>query len=154
MRVGVISDTHGLLRPAALDALTAPPGVDLILHAGDVGDDSILDELGNLAPVTAIRGNVDIDGPCALLPATEYVTVAGYTLYMLHDLGRLDLQPGAAGVAAVIYGHSHKPSIEWRKGVLFFNPGAAGPRRFSQPVSLGFLELTAQGIEPKLITLL
>ncbi len=154
MRVGVISDTHGLLRPEALAALAAPPGIDLILHAGDVGADSILHELGNLAPVTAIRGNVDIYGPCALLPDTEYITVAGHTLYMLHDVAQLDLKPAAAGVAAVIYGHSHKPSIERHKGVLFFNPGAAGPQRFSLPVSLGLMELTAQGIEAKLITLL
>jgi putative phosphoesterase len=150
MRVGVISDTHGLLRPEALDALA---GVAMILHAGDVGDAAILDELGKIAPVTAIRGNVDTQGPCSLLPATEYVTVAGADLYMLHDVGALDLDPASAQIAAVIYGHSHKPSIEWKKGVLFFNPGAAGARRFSLPVSLGVLEVTAQGVVPKLIDL-
>jgi putative phosphoesterase len=151
MKVGVISDTHGLLRPEAAHHLA---GVAMILHAGDVGDPAILHALRNIAPVTAIRGNVDTHGPCSLLPATEYVTVAEMNIYMLHDLGTLDLDPAAARIAAVIYGHSHKPSIEWRKGVLFFNPGAAGTRRFSLPVSLGVLEVTPQSIQPKLITLL
>ncbi len=151
MRVGVISDTHGLLRAEAVEALA---GVDLILHAGDVGDALILEELGRIAPVTAIRGNVDTQGACALLPAVEYVTVADTNIYMLHDVGGLDLDPDLAGIAAVVYGHSHKPSVEWRKGVLFFNPGAAGPRRFSLPVSVGVLEVTTKGVKPKLLTLL
>ncbi len=151
MRVGVLSDTHGLLRPEVLDALR---GVERILHAGDIGDPAILDALSRLAPVTAIRGNIDSVGRCAALPAVEYVTVAGTHLYMVHDVGMLDLDPGSADIAAVIYGHSHKPSIEWRRGVLFFNPGAAGPRRFSLPVSVGLLEVTDLGIEPQLVTLL
>jgi putative phosphoesterase len=151
VKIGVISDTHGLLRPEAVAALA---GVDLILHAGDVGDPAILDTLGSIAPVTAIRGNVDTHGRCAELPETEYVTVANTNVYMLHDVAALDLDPAAAQVAAVIYGHSHKPSIEWRRGVLFFNPGSAGPRRFVLPVSLGMLEVTATGIEPRLVTLL
>jgi putative phosphoesterase len=151
MKIGVISDTHGLLRPEALVALA---GVDSILHAGDIGDPAILAELAKIAPVTAIRGNVDTHGPCSLLAATEYVTVAERNLYMLHDLGALDINPAAAQVVAVIYGHSHKPSIEWRKDVLFFNPGSAGPRRFALPVSLGILDVTANGLEPKLLTLL
>ena len=150
-RVGVISDTHGLLRPEALAALA---GVERILHAGDVGDATILTQLAEIAPVTAIRGNIDGMGACAELPDTEYVTVAGVNLYMLHDRAALDLDPAAAEVAAVIFGHSHKPLIEWRKGVLFFNPGSAGPRRFSLPITLGVLEISASGIEPQLIALL
>jgi putative phosphoesterase len=151
MKIGVLSDTHGLLRPEAIAALA---GVDRILHAGDVGDPAILVALNAIAPTTAIRGNIDGSGPCALLPPTEYVPVVGRNLYMLHAVRDLDLDPTSAGVSAVIFGHSHKPLIEWRKGVLFFNPGSAGPRRFSLPISLGLLELTPSGIEPKLVTLL
>jgi putative phosphoesterase len=151
MRVGVISDTHGLLRAEAVEALH---GVELILHAGDVGDAAILEVLGGIAPVTAIRGNVDTHGACALLPAVEYVTVADTHIYMLHDVGGLDLDPGSAGIGVVVYGHSHKPLIERRKGVLFFNPGSAGPRRFSLPVSVGMLEVGARGVEARLVTLL
>jgi uncharacterized protein len=138
MRIGVISDTHGLLRPEAIDALA---GVEHILHAGDVGGIEILERLRKMAPVTAIRGNVDGFGPCAALPETEVVELGGVFVYMLHDLHALDLDPVAAGMAAVISGHSHQPKIEERKGVLYFNPGSAGPKRFSLPVSLGFLEI-------------
>lgn len=138
MRIGVISDTHGLLRPEALDALA---GVKHILHAGDVGDIRILEWLRAVAPVTAIRGNVDGFGPCAALPETEVVELGGLHFYMLHDLQALDLDPVAAGFAAVLSGHSHQPEIDYRKGMLYFNPGSAGPRRFSLPVSVGFLEI-------------
>jgi putative phosphoesterase len=148
--IGVISDTHGLLRPEAIEALR---GVEHILHAGDVGDPSILDSLRNLAPVTAIRGNIDVDGPCSQLPATEVITLHGHTFYMLHDRHALDLDPGAAGFSAVISGHSHKPLIEWRKGILYMNPGSAGPRRFSLPVSIGLLTIGADGLQPRLVTL-
>jgi hypothetical protein len=148
--IGVISDTHGLLRPAAIDALR---GVEHILHAGDVGDASILDSLRNVAPVTAIRGNIDVGGPCSQLPATEVVTLHGHTFYMLHDRQALDLDPAAAGFSAVISGHSHKPLIEWRHGVLYMNPGSAGPRRFSLPVSIGLLAIGADGLQPRLVTL-
>jgi putative phosphoesterase len=148
--IGVISDTHGLLRPAAIEALR---GVEHILHAGDVGDASILDSLRNLAPVTAIRGNIDVGGPCSHLPATEVVTLDGHTFYMLHDRLALDLDPAAAGFSAVISGHSHKPLIEWRHGVLYMNPGSAGPRRFSLPVSIGLLTIGADGLQPRLVTL-
>ncbi|TCK74093.1 hypothetical protein C7378_1713 [Acidipila rosea] len=141
LRVGVISDTHGLLRPEALAALA---GVAHILHAGDVGDPAILDTLRTLAPVTAIRGNIDRSGPCAALPATELVTLNGVSLYMLHDVNDLDLDPAAAGARVVISGHSHQPARYERRGVLYFNPGSAGPRRFSLPVSLGFLHLGAE----------
>jgi putative phosphoesterase len=146
MRVGVISDTHGLLRPEAVVALL---GVNHILHAGDVGDVAILDQLRQLAPLTAIRGNIDRSGPCAQLPATEWIELAGHNLYMLHNISDLDLDPAAAGIAIIISGHSHKPGIQWRKGVLYFNPGSAGPHRFSLPVSLGFLELTTAHIEAR-----
>jgi putative phosphoesterase len=148
--IGVISDTHGLLRPEAIEALR---GVEHILHAGDIGDPSILDSLRSLAPVTAIRGNIDVDGPCSQLPATEVITLHGHTFYMLHDRHALDLDPGAAGFSAVISGHSHKPLIEWRGGVLYMNPGSAGPRRFSLPVSIGLLTIGADGLQPRLVTL-
>ncbi|HTV82977.1 MAG TPA: metallophosphoesterase family protein [Acidobacteriaceae bacterium] len=150
MRIGVISDTHGLLRAEALAALE---GSEHILHAGDVGDPSILDRLRDLAPVTAVRGNVDGTGPCSQLPETELIQLAGRSLYMLHDPQALDLDPVAVGIAVVISGHSHHPAIQWHRGVLYFNPGSAGPRRFSAPVSLGFLTITESAIEPRLIEL-
>jgi uncharacterized protein len=148
--IGVISDTHGLLRPEALEALR---GVDHILHAGDVGDPAILEKLRGIAPVTAIRGNIDAHGPCAHLPATEVVTLEGHTFYMLHDRQALDLDPSAAGFSAVISGHSHRPLVEWRQGVLYMNPGSAGPRRFSLPISLGLVTVRGDGLQPQLVTL-
>jgi putative phosphoesterase len=149
--IGVISDTHGLLRP---EALTALHGVEHILHAGDVGDPAILDALRAIAPVTAIRGNIDVHGPCSFLPETEAVTLKGHSFYMLHDRQSLDLDPVAAGFAAVISGHSHRPLIEWRKGVLYLNPGSAGPRRFTLPISLALLTIGEDGLQPQLMTLL
>jgi putative phosphoesterase len=148
--IGVISDTHGLLRPAAIEALR---GVEHILHAGDVGDPAILDALRKLAPVTAIGGNIDAGGPCAYLPATEVVTLHGHTFYLLHDRQALDLNPVVAGFSAVISGHSHKPLIEWRNGVLYMNPGSVGPRRFSLPISLGLLTIQDDLLQPELVTL-
>jgi uncharacterized protein len=148
--VGVISDTHGLLRPEAVAAMR---GVEHILHAGDVGDAEILDALGRIAPVTAIRGNVDRGGRCGRLPETQLVELGGQSIYMLHDRMALDLDPVAAGIGAVLFGHSHKSAIEWVKGVLYFNPGSAGPRRFSLPVSVGFLEIFPNRIEPRLLTI-
>jgi hypothetical protein len=138
MRVGVISDTHGLLRPAALKALA---GVDHILHAGDVGDPEILSALEEIAPLTAIRGNIDRSGPCAALPATEIVELDRVTFYLLHDVHELDLDPATAGISVVVSGHSHKPLIEERRGVIYLNPGSAGPRRFTLPVTMGFVSL-------------
>jgi len=150
MRIGVISDTHGLLRPEAIAALR---GCDRILHAGDIGDPEILDRLRELAPVTAIRGNVD-RGPWAkALPETEVVEVAGISIYMLHDLAQLDLKPEAAGFRVVIYGHSHQPKIEEKNGVLYFNPGSAGRRRFRLPVGVGRLVISRQRIQTELIKL-
>src|ERR1700753_2188885 len=150
MLVGVISDTHGLLRPEALHALR---GVDHILHAGDVGDPAILDELRRIAPVTAIRGNIDVYGACAQLPATETLELNGHFLHMLHSVDDLDIKPEAAGIGIVLYGHSHKPSITTRNGVLYLNPGSAGPRRFSLPVSVALLHLDEGVPRAEIVTL-
>jgi hypothetical protein len=150
MKIGVISDTHGLLRPEAVRTLR---GVEHILHAGDVGDAIILDQLRQLAPVTAIRGNIDRSGLCAQLPETELVEMNGCSIYMLHDVHDIDLDPVAADIQVVISGHSHKPLIEWKKKVLYFNPGSAGPRRFSLPISLGYLHIRERSLEPELITI-
>jgi uncharacterized protein len=138
MRIGVLSDTHGLLRPEALAALAR---VDHILHAGDVGDAAILDALGAIAPLTVIRGNIDRAGPCAALPATELIELGGTAFYLIHDLKELDLDPQAAGIAVVVSGHSHKPLIEHRRDVLYLNPGSAGLRRFSLPVTVAMVTL-------------
>src|SRR3954469_16659817 len=132
--IGVISDTHGLLRPEALEALR---GSELIIHAGDVGDPKILEELARLAPVRAIRGNVDTEPPLSKLPDTDVVEVGDVSIYVIHNVHDLDLNPPAAGFVAVISGHSHKPAIETRNGILYFNPGSAGPRRFKLPISVG-----------------
>jgi len=148
--LGVISDTHGLLRPEAIEALR---GSDRILHAGDVGASEILDTLKHIAPVTAIRGNVDTGPWARALPETEVVEAGGLSIYMLHDLGRLDLKPEAAGFRAVVYGHSHQPKIAERNGVLYFNPGSAGPRRFHLPVSVGRLRITAGKVRAELMEL-
>jgi hypothetical protein len=148
--IGVISDTHSLLRSEALDALR---GASHILHAGDVGDIRILDTLKQIAPVTAIRGNIDIAGPCAQLPATEAIELSGCLIYMLHSLADLDLNPEAAGIRVVISGHSHKPSITARNGVLYLNPGSAGPRRFSLPVTLAHLHIEPTSVRAELIEL-
>ncbi|HEX5283091.1 MAG TPA: metallophosphoesterase family protein [Bryocella sp.] len=139
--IGVISDTHGLLRPEALDALR---GAEHILHAGDVGDIAILDRLRAIAPVTAIRGNIDTSGAIAQLPATETLELDGHLIYMLHSIADLDLKPEAAGISVVIFGHSHKPSTDTHKGVLYLNPGSAGPRRFKLPITVAHLHLDAK----------
>jgi uncharacterized protein len=150
MRIGVISDTHGWLRPEAVAALE---GVDHILHAGDVGEAEILVELGKVAPVTAIRGNVDRTGACAQLPATELVELGGIAFYLLHDVKELDLDPGSAGIGVVVSGHSHKPGIERRKGVLFLNPGSAGPRRFSLPVTVAMVTVVGGVVRAEIVAL-
>jgi len=136
IRIGIISDTHGLLRPEAVAALR---GSNYIIHAGDIGERDILKKLAQVAPVTAVRGNVDIDAWARKIPATSVFEVGGVSLYVLHMLQDLDLKPEAAGFAAVLYGHSHAPKQEVRNGVLYFNPGSAGPRRFQLPVSVGRL---------------
>jgi len=142
MKVGVVSDTHGLLRPEVLPALK---GVEQILHLGDVGRPSILRELEKIAPVTAIRGNVDREGECAKLPETDVVLIEGHYLYMLHDLKTLHLDPAAAKFAAVLFGHTHVPNYYTKKGVLYFNPGSCGPRRFELPVTVGLLTVGKDG---------
>jgi uncharacterized protein len=150
LTLGVISDTHGLLRPEAVEALR---GSDRILHAGDIGASEILDALAQIAPVTAIRGNVDTAPWAHILSETEVVEAGGVSIYILHDLGRLDLKPEAAGFRVVVYGHSHQPKIEEKNGVLYFNPGSAGPRRFSLPVSVGKLVIEARKVRVELVQL-
>jgi putative phosphoesterase len=142
MRIGVLSDTHSLLRP---ELLTALAGSDHILHAGDVGDPAILTALRRIAPTTAIRGNIDTHGPCAQLPATDALELSGCLIYILHSLADLDLNPAAAGIGVILYGHSHQPSIELRNGVLFLNPGSAGPRRFRLPITCAHLHIDPTG---------
>jgi len=147
MLLGIVSDTHGLLRPEVAPALR---GVDRILHIGDVGKISILEQLASIAPVTAVRGNIDRDGPCAKLPETEVVLVdnpirGGRYLYMLHNLKTLHLDPSAAKFAAVLHGHTHVPNFYTKTGVLYFNPGSCGPRRFELPVTIGLLTVRAKG---------
>jgi len=136
MIIGVISDTHGLLRPEAIELLR---GSEHIIHAGDIGSAEIVPELKKIAPVTAIRGNVDTASWARPLPETEVVELAGVHIYVIHDVNALDLNPKAAGFAAVISGHSHKPKQEVKSGVLYFNPGSAGPRRFKLPMTVGRL---------------
>jgi uncharacterized protein len=142
VRIGVVSDTHGLLRQEVAPALA---GVEHILHLGDVGKISILRELEKIAPVTAIRGNIDREGPCSELPETEVVLLEGRYVYLLHDLNALHLDPAAARFAAVLSGHTHKPRIYKNKGVLYFNPGSCGPRRFELPITIGLLTIREDG---------
>jgi putative phosphoesterase len=142
MRIGVVSDTHGLLRPEIAPTLA---GVERILHLGDVGKISILHELEKIAPVTAIRGNVDREGPCSELPETEVILAGGRYVYMLHDLNTLHLDPVAGRFAAVLFGHTHIPNFYNRKGVLYFNPGSCGPRRFELPITVGLLTVGDDG---------
>ena len=150
MVIGVISDTHGLLRPEAVKALR---GSELIIHAGDIGDAKILAELEKIAPVRAIRGNIDTQPWARDLPDIDVVEVEGVSLYVLHDVKNLDLNPRAAGFAAVLSGHSHKASIEERDGVLYFNPGGAGPQRFSLPITIGRLKIQKGRLIPKVVEL-
>jgi uncharacterized protein len=148
--IGVISDTHGLLRSGTLAALR---GSEHIIHAGDVGAPEILDELRTIAPVTAIRGNIDKGAWARRLPETEVVEVGGISIYVLHDLAQLDLKPEAAGFRVVIYGHSHVPKQEMRGGVLYFNPGSAGPRRFKLPVTVGRLILEGGSVRAEIVNI-
>lgn len=150
MRIGVISDTHGLLRPQALAALA---GSELILHAGDIGSPEVLSTLQALAPVVAVRGNNDTAPWAQALPETRVVEAGGLRFYLLHDLKTLALDPVTAGFAAVISGHSHKPLEERRAGVLYLNPGSAGPRRFQLPISLARLQLHDGQVHAELLHL-
>ena len=148
--IGVISDTHGLRRPEAVKALQ---GVERIIHAGDIGAPKVLAGLERLAPVHAVRGNVDRGDWAADLPHTRVVEVGGVLLYVLHELFTLDLDPAAAGFAAVIFGHSHSPHMERKDGVLYLNPGSAGPRRFTLPVSLAMLRVQGNGLISEFVEL-
>jgi putative phosphoesterase len=149
VKVGLISDTHGLLRPEALEALR---GCAHIIHAGDIGDASILERLRGIAPVTAVRGNNDRAPWAADIPDTAEVALDGARVYVIHDLNELD-RARAKGCGAVIAGHSHKPASRLEGGVLYVNPGSAGPRRFSLPISVGFLHVAGSSIEARLLTL-
>jgi putative phosphoesterase len=148
--VGLISDTHGLLRPQALAALA---GCDYLIHAGDIGDARILEHLARIAPVTAVRGNND-QGPWAQkVPETAMLEVGGIVIYAIHDLAELELDPVAAGFRVVVAGHSHKPAQQERDGVLYINPGSAGPRRFTLPVAVARLRIAAGRVMPRMLEL-
>lgn len=149
-RVGLISDTHNLLRPDAADFLR---GSDYIIHAGDVCDSSIVEELAALAPVTVVRGNNDRGAWADRLRETELVQVGDVFVYVIHDLAQLDLDPKAAGVRAIVSGHSHKPHVEERGGVLYVNPGSAGPRRFKLPIAVGELIVRGDAVSARIIEL-
>lgn len=149
-RIGVISDTHGVLRPEALEALR---GSEAIIHAGDVGDPAILKALEKIAPVTAIRGNIDTAPWAKALPQTDVLEIGNTTIYVIHNLKELEVDPRAAGFAAVIFGHTHQPLFETKNGVLYLNPGSAGPRRFSLPVSIGRLTLKNEELQAEIVDL-
>jgi putative phosphoesterase len=148
--VGVISDTHGLMRPQAVAALA---GSDLIVHAGDVGATEVIDRLGGVAPTFVVRGNIDTAKWAARLPAARILEVGALRVFVLHEIAQLDLDPAGAGFAAVIFGHSHRPSIETRGGVLFLNPGSAGPRRFKLPVTVARVRVSGRRMRAEIIEL-
>lgn len=148
--IGVISDTHGLLRPEALKAMA---GAELIVHAGDIGKPQVLQQLGTIAPVHAVRGNTDRESWARHLPGTQAIQVGGVWLYVIHDLGGMDLDPVAAGFRVVISGHSHRPSVRDVGGVLFLNPGSAGPRRLDLPVSVARLSVRGNQLQATLVEL-
>jgi uncharacterized protein len=148
--IGIISDTHGLLRPEAVQALQ---GVERILHAGDIGRLSILEDLQKIAPTTAVRGNVDGEAWAETLPETAVVEAGGELIYIIHNLGELGLHPIPTGIRVVVSGHSHRAVQEWRAGVLYLNPGSAGPRRFALPVTLARLRIEGSRVEPEWIEL-
>ncbi len=149
-RIGLISDTHGMLRDSAVKALADS---DIIIHAGDIDTPDIIDTLKTIAPVFPVRGNMDRNPNAAALPKYEIVEMEGISIYVLHDLYQLDLDPAAAGIEVVVSGHSHRPKIKYRDGVLYINPGSAGPRRFTLPISIGMLEIENGRITPKIIEL-
>jgi uncharacterized protein len=148
--VGVISDTHGLLRPQAVAALR---GSDMIIHAGDVGNPDVIKALEDVAPTFAVRGNIDKGTWAADLPMTELVEVGEQVFYVLHEISQLDFDPAEAGFAAVVFGHSHQPLIETRQGVLFLNPGSAGPRRFKLPIAVARIAVSGRYMHPEILEL-
>lgn len=149
-RVGLISDTHGLLRAEAMAALR---GSDHLIHAGDIGNAAILQRLSTIAPLTAVRGNNDIGNWADSVPETQQVEFRGVHVYVIHDLATLAIDPRAAGIDVVVSGHSHRPRCERRQGVLYVNPGSAGPRRFRLPIGVGILTIDGARIDAKPITL-
>jgi len=148
--IGLISDTHGLIRPEVLDALRAS---DLIIHCGDVGNSAVLDSLRRIAPVRAVRGNDDAGAWARGLPSSDMVEIGRNKIYVLHNLSEFDLDPDAAGLTAVVFGHSHKPSIEKQGGTLFINPGSAGPRRFKLPTTVATLTIRSNHCVARIIPL-
>jgi hypothetical protein len=148
--VGVISDTHGLVRPQAIAALQ---GSAIIIHAGDVGKPDVMEELRSLAPTFAVRGNVDTSEWAARLPTTQRIEVGALSFFVLHRIAELDFDPAAAGIAAVVFGHSHRPSIQTRNGVLFLNPGSAGRRRFKLPVTVARVSVSGQRLRAEIVEL-
>lgn len=148
LRVGLISDTHGLLRP---EARAFAGGCDYIIHGGDIGSAAILDQLAAMAPLIAVKGNNDRQSWAAHLPESEMIRVGGVFIYVIHDISHLDIEPHAAGVQVIVSGHSHKPLIEQRDGILYINPGSCGPRRFKLPITLG--EILVEGTQVKARTL-
>jgi uncharacterized protein len=150
LRVGLVSDTHGLLRPEARAFLI---GADYIVHGGDVGGADILDELASVAPLIAVRGNNDKGAWAARLRETELIRIGDVFVYVIHNLEELDIDPGAAGVSVVVSGHSHKPVIEEREGVLYVNPGSCGPRRFTLPISIGEIRVSGNSVEARTVEL-
>ena len=151
MRIGIISDTHGLLRPEAVERLA---GVDHILHAGDIGRPDVIAVLREIAPTTAVRGNIDSDAWAAGYPLTARITLGGRSFYVLHNRAELDLDPVAGRIDVVVSGHSHRPKVETVDGVLYLNPGSAGPRRFSLPIALATIELDGGAMRPSILTCL
>ena len=150
MKVGLISDTHGLMRAEALQALA---GSDFIIHAGDIGDQAVIERLAEIAPVTAVRGNNDTDAWAAQIPETNVLDAKGIRFFVLHSVKDLDVDPAEAGFQAVVSGHSHRPEIHVREGVLFINPGSAGPRRFRLPISVATIVCRNGQIAPQLVEL-
>jgi putative phosphoesterase len=150
LRIGLVSDTHGLLRPEVVAFLH---GSDHIVHAGDIGNEGILQNLSAITPVTAVRGNNDKDAWASTIPETQLLRLGKTFVYVLHDLAQLDIDPKAAGVDVVVSGHSHRPLVEKRDGVLFVNPGSAGPRRFKLPIAVGELVVADGSITPRIVEL-
>ena len=148
MRIGIISDTHGLLRPEAIEHLV---GTDYIIHAGDIGAQEVIEGLQRIAPTTAIRGNIDAGEWAKDYPDTELVVLGGRAFYVLHNLNELKLDPAASGFDVVVSGHSHRPKIERKNGILYVNPGSAGPRRFKLPIAVATLTLSARTILPRIL---
>jgi len=151
LRIGVISDTHGLLRPEAKAFLA---GSDHIVHGGDIGNQAILDELAAIAPLTVVRGNNDRGVWAEQVPETALLTVGGVRIYAIHDIGQLDIDPVKQGVGVVVYGHSHKPVVEHRGAVMYLNPGSAGPRRFSLPISAAEIVIENSVVDARVLDLI